>query len=324
MVGALIALGGCEAGDDAGGDVTVGTFDAMAHDMTGDILDGMLDTADAADAAPPNPDATPPDATPDAFACNGAAALCDRRYDEVVYATTHNAMSSAERRWGAPNQTHAVPRQLADGVRGLMLDTHLDDDGTPLLCHGFCSLGSQPLTDGLAEIGAFLDAHPGAVVTIIFESYVGPDATAAAFAAAGLAERAHHQPLDMPWPTLRALIDAGTPLVVFTDDGRAAGNHPWLHHVWSHAFETDFSNETPDDLDCDDNRGEPDRPLFILNHFLTAPIALPRLAEQVNGDAEAHARECAALHGVMPQFVTVDFYEIGAVVEAVERLNGVR
>lgn len=291
--------------------------------------DGVGDGIDAAsvdaivDAIPA--DAMPADALPaDAFACNGAPARCEGRYDEVVYLTTHNAMSSAERRWGAPNQTHAVPRQLEDGARALMLDTYRGDDGAALLCHGFCALGSQPLAEGLAELADFLDRHPGEVVTIIFESYLDPDATAAAFAEAGLAARAHHQPRDAPWPTLGALLAAGTPLVVFTDDRAAPAAYPWLHYVWDHAFETDFSNETPAELDCAPNRGDPAHPLFVLNHFLTAPIALPRLAAQVNGDAEAHARECAAVHGRLPQFVTVDFYEIGDVAAAVERLNGGR
>lgn len=318
---AVLLLVGCGEGEAIGDAMVDAMVDAMGHDAIADVMpDAMPDAM--VDAIPV--DAMPVDVMPDAFACNGAPERCGRRYDEVVYLTTHNAMSSAERRWGAPNQTYAVPRQLADGARGLMLDTYRGEDGAALLCHGFCALGSQPLVEGLAEVGAFLDAHPGEVVTIIFESYLDADATAAAFAEAGLAGRVHRQPIDAPWPTLGALLAAGTPLVVFTDDRAAPARHPWLHFVWDHAFETDFSNETPEDLDCAPNRGDPARPLFILNHFLTAPIALPRLATQVNGEAEAHARACAAVQGRRPQFVTVDFYEIGDVAAAVERLNADR
>ncbi|MFP6686564.1 MAG: hypothetical protein VB934_17725, partial [Polyangiaceae bacterium] len=84
----------------------------------------------------------------EAPACNGSAELCDRRYDEVSHATTHNAMSSAEDGWLAPNQRHDMLRQLRDGVRALMIDTHMDDRqdvSVPSLCHGSCLFGALPM-----------------------------------------------------------------------------------------------------------------------------------------------------------------------------------
>ena len=65
--------------------------------------------------------------------CNGHAELCDRRFDEVAHATTHNAMSSEQDGWIFPNQSFDVPRQLEAGVRALMLDTH-DWFGEASLC----------------------------------------------------------------------------------------------------------------------------------------------------------------------------------------------
>lgn len=57
--------------------------------------------------------------------CNGAAALCDRRLDQVVFAGTHNSMSAADRPgWFFANQTRPIPRQLRDGVRLLLVDPH--------------------------------------------------------------------------------------------------------------------------------------------------------------------------------------------------------
>lgn len=55
--------------------------------------------------------------------CNGHAELCDRRYDEVSYLTTHNAMSAAdEPGWYLAEQPHGVVDQLTGGARGLMID----------------------------------------------------------------------------------------------------------------------------------------------------------------------------------------------------------
>src|SRR6266850_3705977 len=58
-------------------------------------------------------------------ACNGAAALCGRRVDQVVFPGAHNAMSNAEiDEWMFPHHEHAIARQLQDGVRALLIDVH--------------------------------------------------------------------------------------------------------------------------------------------------------------------------------------------------------
>jgi hypothetical protein len=58
-------------------------------------------------------------------ACNGYPELCDRRLDQVVFPTAHNAMGGADNsRWMFPNQSRSIPRQLEDGVRALLIDAH--------------------------------------------------------------------------------------------------------------------------------------------------------------------------------------------------------
>lgn len=55
--------------------------------------------------------------------CNGHAELCQRRYDEVSYVTTHNAMSAAdEPGWYLAEQPHGLTSQLDGGVRAAMID----------------------------------------------------------------------------------------------------------------------------------------------------------------------------------------------------------
>ncbi|MEV4419312.1 hypothetical protein AB0L40_04960 [Patulibacter sp. NPDC049589] len=57
--------------------------------------------------------------------CNGSAELCGRRLDQVVLPGTHNSMSAANRPgWLFANQTKAIPAQLDDGIRLLMVDPH--------------------------------------------------------------------------------------------------------------------------------------------------------------------------------------------------------
>jgi hypothetical protein len=57
--------------------------------------------------------------------CNGAAALCDRPLDAVVFPGAHNAMSAADQAgWMFPNQERGIPAQLRDGIRALLFDVH--------------------------------------------------------------------------------------------------------------------------------------------------------------------------------------------------------
>lgn len=275
------------------------------------------------------------EATPD-VRCNGHRELCDRSYADVRTITTHNAMSNANDGWIGPNQTLDVPDQLEAGVRALMLDTYRAGDlnrfgtvevpgvdpDTPYLCHAICALGSQPLVESLTEIREFLDSDPGAVVTLIIESYLAHDLTAGAFEASGLTPYAYVHPGGQ-WPTLGEMIDAGTRLVVMQDEAVDPA-HPWLMNVWDQSFETHFSATVPADFSCNHLRGTPSNPLFILNHFLTEVFGSPALAAQVNPDPFLldRAIECEGFHDTAATFVTVDFFEIGDVAAAVAALNG--
>jgi hypothetical protein len=59
--------------------------------------------------------------------CNGHAELCDRPLAEVVLPATHNSMSAPLPGWFSTMQERAIGGQLADGIRGLLLDTHYAD-----------------------------------------------------------------------------------------------------------------------------------------------------------------------------------------------------
>lgn len=63
--------------------------------------------------------------TAEPLTCDGAAALCDRRLDEVVFAGTHNSFAASdEPGWHFANQRYGIGRQLDDGIRALLLDVH--------------------------------------------------------------------------------------------------------------------------------------------------------------------------------------------------------
>jgi hypothetical protein len=59
--------------------------------------------------------------------CNGHVELCDRPLDEVALPATHNSMSVPLPGWFSALQERPIRRQLEDGVRGLLFDTHYAD-----------------------------------------------------------------------------------------------------------------------------------------------------------------------------------------------------
>ena len=260
-------------------------------------------------------------ATP-ANGCNGSVNLCRRRYDQVAYATTHNAMSSADDGWWLANQRRSIARQLADGVRGLMLDTHYDgSDHTVWLCHKLCWLGSERLDKELTVIARFLDEHPHEVITLIFESKVSAADTGKAFADSGVLRHVYEHPVGQPWPTLGEMVAAGQRLVVFTDHG--GGTFPWYMAQWQHCLENPWAAWTERSFDCSVNRGKVGNALSVLNHFVSDPLPDRRVAAMVNRGRELmqHARRCEREWNHVVNFVTVDHYDQGDLFDVVARLN---
>lgn len=269
----------------------------------------------------------PIDTTSVGTACNGSNASCGKRYDQVVYVTTHNSYNYrfGPNPFSIPNQTYDVQRQLQDGVRAFMLDVYYNSDSSQVIMyHGFSSLGQEPLLTSLQYMHDFLQTHPHEVLTIIFECYVYGKDIATVMDSAGLTSYLHPQSANQPWPTLQQMIGGNNRLVVFSD--QRDDTIPWYHYCWDYAVETPFSNSDTTDFTCTYNRGNPSNSLFILNHFLTVPVI------GVGDTARAHIANtnpyfinrvlnCSQATGKIPNFLTVDFYDIGDVFAVADSIN---
>ena len=264
--------------------------------------------------------------TPDAAAatCNGHAHLCERPVDRVLFPTTHNSMAAEEHRFVAPNHKLGIPTQLEDGIRGFMLDLHYDN-GEAALCHGYCDIGRIPLTEGFGFFAEFLSRNPREVIVLILENYVELEDVEAGLADSDLLPHVHsHAPGD-EWATLGELVEREEQVIVMTDHD--ADEFSWIIPVWEVAWETDWSNHSAEDLDCERNRGSEDNELFIMNNFLynqpPAELPLPTLAEQVNVNPFLIDRvtRCDEEMGQLPNFIVVDFYSIGDLLEVADTVN---
>jgi hypothetical protein len=253
--------------------------------------------------------------------CNGHAELCDRPFDEVAFAGAHNAMSNDEEGWQLPNQVFGITRQLEDGVRVLLLDTHEYQGGT-WLCHDFCELGKEPLVDALTKIRVFMDEHPDEVLAFVIQNGISNAATEQAFVDSDLVRYVYTHREGGGWPTLREMIESGTRLVVMAE---SSGPPPaWYHQAYELSWDTPYAFVTEADFSCVVNRGRPENDLFQINHWLSNPFSKPENGEQVNRFEVLWSRvdRCRRETGRFPNFIVVDYVHIGDLFAVVDRLNG--
>ena len=257
--------------------------------------------------------------------CNGSIDLCLKQYNEVAYLTTHNAFNSSEDGLLFPNQSYNISSQLNDGVRSLMIDVY-NHFGTPTAYHSLFMLGTIPLSNIFNDIKTFLDNNPNEVVTIILECYVTANDIENEINQSGLSNYLYTH--NAAWPTLQSMIDNDNRLVIFTDVNDASSSQNWYHYAWDYAVETHYSVETINDFTCDFNRGDSVNDLFIFNHFVTDATlgyGLYNESNDVNSNPFfiARALDCQTQANKFPNFVTVDYYELGDGLAVIDQLNGI-
>lgn len=290
--------------------------------------------------------------------CLGSSRLCELRYDEAAYLTSHNAMSTTADRFIGPLQDPDITTQLNTGVRALQLDTYrwespqdiaerldspeftpeqrrlisgaIDKVNPPReglwLCHGVCRAGAIELVPALEDIGDWLRAHPTEIVTLIVQDDISPEDTEKAFRAAGLDDLLHTPAADpdAPWPTLGEMIDSGRRLVVFAE--KADGPAPWYRNFYRYGMETPFAFRSPSEMTCAPHRGGTGKQLFLLNHFITNAGGSRLDAGRVNARdwVLERTRACEAERGSPVTFIAVDYTTVGDALGAVNELNSRR
>jgi hypothetical protein len=202
----------------------------------------------------------------------------------------------------------------------------LEGDSDIYMCHTLCELGATPLVEGLRDVRGFLDTHPDELVILFIQDETTPADTVAVFDRAGLTRYAHVHERDEPWPDLRELIASDERLLVMVESD-PRGAPPWYHDGFALTQDTPYRFPSIAALrpppSCRPNRGSPNNPLFLMNHWIERVNPSPGLAAQVN-DRDLlvrRGRRCAAKRGLLPNIVAVDFYDEGDLLGAVDVLN---
>ncbi|AEH08218.1 putative integral membrane protein [Candidatus Protofrankia datiscae] len=297
--------------------------------------------------------AMPLPVTPAARYCNGSELLCDRRYTDVVYPATHNAMAASDARFLGAAQDPDLIGQLNAGIRALLIDVHhwtppqdveaflrgLPPDQRATLepftrgarssrpglwlCHNICQLGALSLETELTRLRAWLDANPTEVVTLIVQDEAPASEVTGAFTRAGLGRYTLTPPRDADgdWPSLGSMVERNRRLVVLAENADVPGT--FYRRFFRYAADTALDVSSPDGFDCRPGRG-PGRPAAILiNHWITR-TASSRADAAVINRRESLLRQveaCQRAQGRLPTFIAVDFATIGDLVPTVAELN---
>ena len=286
--------------------------------------------------------------------CNREEALCARTFNNVAYATMHNAFATSQDGFVFAQHRACMRSGLKSGIRAFMLDAYLITASDELkLCHESCRWGSSSLTKALLMFEEFLRLNPREIVTIIWEFGVDgrdkktPEDKASLKRLLGIAMRStglfpylYSKEPGQVWPTLNEMIAKDSRLVSLTDTWTSL-DESWDMYMWDYTFETKFDSKSQADLDksCVANRGSSGNALLILNHFtIVGAIGIDTkvtntLAQYtgidtlfgINQEPYMWNRisDCTECLGRFPNFVTVDFWESSDVIPLVKKLNSV-
>ena len=195
----------------------------------------------------------------------------------------------------------------------------------PYFCHTVCEIGSEPMAPVMDRLNDWMDANPREVLVLFIQDTVTPADTAAVLEKAGLADKAYVHPDGAQWPTLREMIDSNKRLVVLMENEGGGDKYPYLHQGFDLVQDTEYTFKSAADFDCSLKRGEPDSPLFSVNHWLASFSALISSAEEVNAYDVLKPRidECEIYRGRVPSMIAVNWYDRGDLFRVVNELNGV-
>ncbi|OCK85608.1 hypothetical protein K432DRAFT_388483 [Lepidopterella palustris CBS 459.81] len=291
-------------------------------------------------------------------ACNNSPSLCSKNYNNITHLGAHDSafVKDATTDFSqSGNQYFNTTIQLDAGVRLVTAQVHKSNNSAGQtewhLCHTSCSLlDAGTLSNWLSGIKSWLDANPNDVVTILLvnsdnalASDLGPE-----FTTAGIDKYAYTPPssssVPTTWPTLQSLISNNTRLMTFVASITPSTSYPYLMDEFTFIYESPFTNTSPSNFSC-----IPERPssvanqptaalnsgrMFLMNHFLDVEEIFGILTPNTTyinttnsqtglGSLGGEMSTCTALYGKEPNFVLVDYFNVGPAIASVDAANGV-
>lgn len=277
--------------------------------------------------------------------CNGLASNCDLKVNEVLYATVHNA--NHDDRTAFSNNIFPLEDAITAGYRGLMLDVckcpNEQDELEVIFCHGLCGIGTRDPVEVFTNINTFLNDNSNEMLMINFELSVGDPTPAELWAAINEVNEISSKTYDHTggsWPTMKQMQDNNEQLILFKHGGTSCLNDvsgdcvSKIEEFHAFAVETKYQFKNVAEVEnennsCVENRGSGGtKEFYAINNFVENLIAAPSEAgsKTVNEKVFLTNRlaECETTTSLKANFIAVDFWHLGDVIEVVQEENKLR
>lgn len=277
--------------------------------------------------------------------CNGLASNCDLKVNEVLYATVHNA--NHDDRTAFSNNIFPLEDAITAGYRGLMLDVckcpNEQDELEVIFCHGLCGIGTRDPVEVFTNINTFLNDNSNEMLMINFELSVGDPTPAELWATINEVNEISSKTYDHTggsWPTMKQMQDNNEQLILFKHGGTSCLNDvsgdcvSKIEEFHAFAVETKYQFKNVAEVEnennsCVENRGSGGtKEFYAINNFVENLIAAPSEAgsKTVNEKVFLTNRlaECETTTSLKANFIAVDFWHLGDVIEVVQEENKLR
>jgi hypothetical protein len=201
-----------------------------------------------------------------------------------------------------------------------------DDAPTEVyLCHDYCELGAIRLVDVVDMIRRFLQDHSGEVLVVIIQDELPAKRLLPVIEEGGLDPYLATLDPDQPLPTLGSMVETGHRLVLALENGDLGPQIPnaygsGLLQEVPYKYSSVGRLESP--ASCRKNRGQPDAPLFLLNHWITPSSEEASVEPNAEDVLLPRAERCSEERQQPVNLVAVDFFETGDLLGVVGQLNG--
>lgn len=193
------------------------------------------------------------------------------------------------------------------------------------LCHELCELGATDWPKVMRQVKTWMDQHPREVVTFFVQDVVKPADVAKLLGDVGLLDQVYTPPAKgQDWASLGQMIADNQRLVWLHENETDAARYPWLLDGAQWSQDTEYTNPSVASFSCAIKRGEPDNPIFLMNHWLSGFGSLQADAQKVNSRSILLplAQKCEKERGQIPNYLAVNYYNLGDLKSVVQTLNG--
>lgn len=276
------------------------------------------------------------------FKIGAATTNEDLRYHEVCFLTSHNSYAAHDHGYFYGQQALTLTEQLKQGVRGFMLDTHVDRQGAVALCHGneritrFIKRGHAPLLleQELSVFLEFLADNPTDIITIFLENYVyNGQLLDRAFKASGIASyiltpKEWDPVAQKGWPSLSWMREHNKRVIIFNSVGETELTFSQWEHVAENQWGTLLTRRACKERKESAAHRDRTRYLYIVNYFPSFRMNTRGSYHDINGvkldqflAVIFKGMDGLYAHKRLPNFISVDFINEGTAMNHVLKYN---